>query len=642
MEILNRTTHDVQQGTDQWLSLREGFHTASEAPSALGVGKYASRSELLRQKLTGIAPEHSPETLARFAKGHESEARARPLAEAIIGGDLYPVTMTVEVDGLSLLASLDGMTLDDSTIWETKDWNEELAASIGTDTLAEHYTVQMDQELLVSGAKRCLFTCTDGTPERFVFCWYEADEAKFAALLAGWRQFKADLSTYQLPEAEPPKATGTAPQTLPALRIEVTGMVTNSNLEAFKTTALAAIRSVNRELTTDQHFADAEAGVKWCTEVETRLAAAKEHALSQTTSIDQLFKTIDDISAEARRVRLDLTKLVTARKEAIRSEIVATARADLASHIQKLERETAPAHLHIAVDLGDFAGAIKGRRTLTSLRDACDTELARSKIALDQQAGVLRVNLATFKDKAAGHEFLFNDLATVLHKPADDFSLLVSSRVDAHKAAEAAKEAQRKADEEARIEAVKVAERQRQDRLDADRKERIATRIQQMEDAMTAMAGATAEQIFAKRAMFAANEPSEDLYGERLGEAVTLRAQVLIALGEQHEAALKREAASKIPTPSPEPLYVAALPEPLKAAFIPPAAGEPATLKLGTICERLGFTVNAAFLADTLNIHPAGTDKRAVLFRESQWPVICRQLTSHISAMAELYEQAAA
>ena len=63
----------------------------------------------------------------------------------------------------------------------------------------------------------------------------------------------------------------------------------------------------------------------------------------------------------------------------------------------------------------------------------------------------------------------------------------------------------------------------------------------------------------------------------------------------------------------------------------------PATLKLGDICERLGFTVSAAFLADVLHVKPAKTDGRAVLFRESQFPVICQQLQAHVSAMAELY-----
>ena len=79
----------------------------------------------------------------------------------------------------------------------------------------------------------------------------------------------------------------------------MTGAVTASNLAEFKATALGAIRSVNRELKTDQDFADAEKAVKWCRR-RSRLKAAK-NALSQTANIDALFKALDDIGAEAQR-----------------------------------------------------------------------------------------------------------------------------------------------------------------------------------------------------------------------------------------------------------------------------------------------------------------------------------------------------
>lgn len=64
---------------------------------------------------------------------------------------------------------------------------------------------------------------------------------------------------------------------------------------------------------------------------------------------------------------------------------------------------------------------------------------------------------------------------------------------------------------------------------------------------------------------------------------------------------------------------------------------EPATLSLGAICGRLGFTISGAFLADSLHVRPAATDKRAQLYSESQYQTICRQLLSHVGAMAELY-----
>ncbi|WP_419178519.1 hypothetical protein [Pseudomonas syringae] len=46
------------------------------------------------------------------------------------------------------------------------------------------------------------------------------------------------------------------------------------------------------------------------------MEAAKQHALSQTETIDALFRTIDEISEQARRKCLELDKLVKAHKVA--------------------------------------------------------------------------------------------------------------------------------------------------------------------------------------------------------------------------------------------------------------------------------------------------------------------------------------
>lgn len=65
----------------------------------------------------------------------------------------------------------------------------------------------------------------------------------------------------------------------------------------------------------------------------------------------------------------------------------------------------------------------------------------------------------------------------------------------------------------------------------------------------------------------------------------------------------------------------------------PPAAEEPATLKLGTICERLGFSLTEAFIAG-LGIERRGSDKRAVLYRESDWPAIKAALITKLQELA--------
>lgn len=463
MNVTARTTHHVHQGTAAWMELRRGFKTASEAPAALGVSRYMTRSDLLHQKATGIQPEPDAATLARFAAGHEAEATARPLAEGIVG-DLFPVTMTCSVNGMPMLASLDGLTLDGDTAWEHKLWNEELAAAVRAGSLPETYTVQMDQELLVSGAKRVLFTCSDGTPERFVWCWYSATNERLAALVAGWAQFDRDLDGYVAPAAVEPKPVGATPETLPALRIEVTGMVTASNLDAFKRHALDVFGKINRTLTTDQEFADAEATVKWCADVEDRLQAAKQHALSQTNSIDQLFRAIDDISAEARRVRLDLDRLVKARKEAIREEIAEAAHAHYMIQLNRVNDAlvgmTAISHdpaLRTAI-----GAAMKGKRTVQTLRDAADGVVATELSNLHGLADRYRANHATLGADA----HLFPDFRMVGAKSAEDFAALLALR--RHQAAEAARQ---KAEREAA--ALAQAQREQAAREEAAAREEL-------------------------------------------------------------------------------------------------------------------------------------------------------------------------
>lgn len=428
----------VLQGSAEWLAARANHLTASEAPIALGVSKYTNRTELLHQKSIGTEKEVDAFTQNLFDQGHAAESLARGFAEEIIGSDLYPITATLSVDGLDLLASLDGATMDEDVIWEHKLFNADLAADVRTGMLHPHYTVQMDQQLLVSGAKKCLFMTSDGTPENMAWCWYAPSQEKFDALIAGWKQFARDLETY-VPQVIEEKPIGQMPETLPALHIELSGVVKHSNLRDFKAHALAVFAGINRELTTDQHFADAEKTVKWCEDVESRLKAAKEHALSQTQSIDELFKTIDDIGAEARRVRLDLDKLVTKRKAEVKDSIIAGGRKKFADHCAALVDDLGLGDVRLEVAAPDFVAAAKNKRTMASLHDAIDTALSNGKIAADAAARDLRAKLDWYKPHGEEYGFLFRDLQTLIQKPAEDFQLAVTTRIEQHKQAEAEK-----------------------------------------------------------------------------------------------------------------------------------------------------------------------------------------------------------
>lgn len=429
--------HNVAQGSAEWHALRAKHFTASEAPAMKGASKYQTRTDLLTQKKTGISADVTPAQQYIFDKGHATEAMARPLVEAMIGEELYPVVGT---DG-NLLASMDGATMLGETLFEHKLWNESLVSQVKAGELDPHYYWQLEQQLLVSGAERVIFVCSDGTAENFVHMEYRPVAGRAAQLIEGWKQFEADLANFEMADA-PSIVVGKAPDELPALRIELTGMVTASNLKVFEESALAVIDSVKTTLVTDQDFADAKKAVKWCGDVEQAVDTAKKQALSQTQSIDELFSALTRISAHARDTRLKVNKLVQAQELLVKTNIKQKAEQALTDHVAAISKTLGRVTLP-AVD-ADFAGAMKNKRTIASLQDAVDTELARAKIAASQTADAIRINLASLAELAVDHAFLFNDVQQLVMKANDDLVALIKVRISEHQKAEEQKaEAQR-------------------------------------------------------------------------------------------------------------------------------------------------------------------------------------------------------
>lgn len=458
--------HNVAQGTPEWHALRAQHFTASEAPAMMGASKYQSRTDLLTLKKTGIVPEVTPQQQRNFDRGHATEALARPMVEAMIGEELYPVVGT---EG-NLLASMDGQTMLGETLFEHKLWNDSVVAQIKAGQLEPHYYWQLEQQLLVSGAERVIFVCSDGTAENFAHMEYRPVPGRAQQLIEGWAQFETDLGAYEVTAEAPSIVVGKAPDELPALRIELTGMVTASNLHVFESSALAVIDSVKTTLTTDQDFADAKKAVKWCGDVESAVKEAKKQALSQTATIADLFSSLDRVSAHARETRLKVEKLVAAQELLVKSGIKQKGEQALAEHIAGINKTLGKVTLpHIP---SDFAGAIKNKRTIASLQDAVDTELARAKIEASKAADAIRLNLSSLAELAVDHVFLFSDVQQLVGKSNEDLVTLIKFRIAEHKRVEDEKaEAQR---EQIRKEELKrIADEQEAERLAAIKPEPV-------------------------------------------------------------------------------------------------------------------------------------------------------------------------
>lgn len=463
--------HNVTQGSAEWHTLRGQHFTASEAPAMMGVSKYQTRTDLLTLKKTGIAPDVTPSQQHIFDRGHATEALARPLVEAMIGEELYPVVGT---EG-NLLASMDGATMLGETLFEHKLWNESLVAQVKAEDLAPHYYWQLEQQLLVSGAERVIFVCSDGTAENFVSMEYRPVAGRAAQLVEGWKQFEADLAGHEVADA-PSIVVGKTPDELPALRIELTGMVTASNLKVFEESALAVIDSVKTTLTTDQDFADAKKAVKWCGDVEDAVTAAKKQALSQTQTIDELFCSLDRISKHARETRLKVDKLVKAQELLVKTNIKQKAEQALADHVAAINKTLGKVTLPAVA--ADFAGAMKNKRTIASLQDAVDTELARAKIDASQAADSIRLNLTSLAELAVDHTFLFSDVQQLVLKANDDLISLIKVRISEHQKAEEVK-AEALREQIRKDELQRITREQEANRLAAIKPEPVVTKNQE-------------------------------------------------------------------------------------------------------------------------------------------------------------------
>lgn len=415
----------LTQGTPEWHRHRATHFNASDAPAMMGQSPYTPRGELLKRIATGITPEVDQNLQRIFDKGHELEAKARPVVEKMIGRELYPLVGAVE----DLSASFDGITIDELLAWEHKTLNnsirqafEQAQAAGEPDKAAEYlpavYRIQMEHQLIVSGAEKVLFTASNDL--EMMSAEYVSDPALREKIKSGWAQFKVDLSNWTPEPEAAPAPTGQSPELLPALRIKVSGDVIASNLEDFRSVALAAIRGVNRDLKTDKDFADADASIKWCADVESRLAYAKKAVLEDAADVQVIFETLDAISAESRAVRLELEKLTKSRKESIKAEIINECLVETVQHLKDLG-------ISVPVERADFSFAVKGKRSIVTMRSAAQDELARWKAEATMMADLAKANQALI-DQSSRPD-LFADHMTLRNQPTDSVKAVIQSRI---------------------------------------------------------------------------------------------------------------------------------------------------------------------------------------------------------------------
>lgn len=500
MKIVN-----LIQGSTEWHAHRAEHFNASDAPPMMSCSSYKTRSELIKELATGIAPEVDAATQSRFDDGHQFEALARPIAEGIIGEDLSPCVGTRG----KYSASFDGITFMGDTAFEHKTLNAELrellaAGCTGSD-LPLMYQVQMEQQAMVSGCERILFmaskweredTSSEWSLVEEQHCWYEPNAELRAQIIAGWEQMALDVAAYN-PESAPAKSAPQVKirQSLPALKIEVKGEITASTMGEFKSVVMDRLNDVNMDLVTDQHFADADADAKWLRDVSMAMKQAGKQVRADMSSVDEVLNTLEQLDKIATQKAIDLEKRVKTEKDVRKQQIVMAARDAFDIHIGAMERRLEAVDgrpCKFPMQSFDFAGVIKGLKSLDSMQDKVTVALTNAKLEASGMTDLLESNRRHLIQDGQDWIGLFADFWTVGQRGKEDFQMLASHRIGQHKKAEAdrleeerekirAEEAaklQREAEAKARAEAAEAEKKLQQEREQIRKEEQEKARAE--------------------------------------------------------------------------------------------------------------------------------------------------------------------
>jgi len=144
--------HNLEQGSAEWHEFRRTHIGASEAPAIMGKSSWATASDILEQKISGVieAPNYA------MKRGTALEPKIRAMAEEQLGKKFTPCVITSDQFPW-MSASLDGLSEAQDEIIEVKCGSESQFHNAKKGVVPEHYEIQMQHQMFVSGVSHCWF-----------------------------------------------------------------------------------------------------------------------------------------------------------------------------------------------------------------------------------------------------------------------------------------------------------------------------------------------------------------------------------------------------------------------------------------------------------------------------------------------------
>ncbi|MCB1666530.1 MAG: YqaJ viral recombinase family protein [Pseudomonadales bacterium] len=186
----------LEQGSADWLAHRQQYRNASETPAVMGVSPWMSPYQLWELR-TG---RRQQEVTYPMERGLRLEQPARVAYEALTGHVVQPITL-VEGD---YSASLDGLTFDGSLLVEIKcpvrGAGSTLWEQISQGEVPEHYRLQVQHQLMVSGAEQAELFVYDEELGKGIVLPIPPDPASHEAIRAAWDLFMPHIEADTPPE----------------------------------------------------------------------------------------------------------------------------------------------------------------------------------------------------------------------------------------------------------------------------------------------------------------------------------------------------------------------------------------------------------------------------------------------------------
>ncbi len=440
--MTTRIVHeDIQQNTPEWEVWREQHLGASDATAMLGESSHVTRTELIERIALGVKKQDSYFMKRIQRRGHALEAKARSeFAEIIVGEDLQPTVMSYGI----FSASLDGRTQDGKIIMEHKSLNDGIRAAGCVEMLPIKYHIQMEQQLYVSGAEKCLFVASGDDGEEAVHYWYESDPALLKRILSGWYLLMEDAKNYKRAPVEDAAVIEVVAD-FPVISAKVDGSISIiDNL-------CAAEEAVSDFLTNklikapvdDNDFANLDNQIKAIKRAEDMLKQAGDDVISQAEAVAEFMRRKTALEKALQSARLSAEKIVKDRKASIKQDEIDRGAAEIQAYMNSRAKDM-PIGTELDAlgrDILDLSECTKNLKTIKSIKERISVGVAERKVTVSQFIDDVTAKVNWLDEEYPEMRLVVPDLARIVTLPEGEFRAEVKARVERYQEAQNVKPA---------------------------------------------------------------------------------------------------------------------------------------------------------------------------------------------------------